>query len=147
MELTRREITVLLQRDPNKDAQRDDGKLTGYNLCWPDGRLIGLGFENFCKIGMRYLFGRELPEWAKVSLFFYVLPSREAPLPRAKPHRLRVLCLRRVGRTLRMLLPDGSPTHIAFHLDNDDPAVLEWVGAADIPDGHQQWFGFLAVSQ
>src|SRR5205085_2112774 len=130
---------------PVRDGNGCGVELTGYNFYWPDGRQVGLAFQSFCKIGLRYLFGRQPLMRAKVRLRFYVLQSREASLLKIPSHRIRVLCLRRDGRQLHLHLSDDTPTNIGIDLDHDDPGVLEWVGASGVPDGGRQWFGFLAL--
>jgi len=140
-----REIIVTFRRERGKDDRNNGTELTGYDVFWPSGAKVGLAFDTFCKIGLRYLFGKRLPERATLRLLFHALTSRDGALPRTRPHRVRILCLRRDGPRLNLCLPDGSPTGIVFHLDGDDPRVLEWVGAADIPDGGEQWFGLVAV--
>jgi len=145
IDLICREIAVIFERDWSRDGNRGGIEVTGYEVFWPDGRRIGMTLEGLCKIGVRYMFGRQLPERAEVRLRLFELPSRETPPPRARPYRVRILALQRTGRRVCLHLSDDSPTNIVFDLDQDDPRILEWLGAYAISDGGRQWFGLLAV--
>ena len=48
-------LTVLLRRDPTRDRQENRIAFEGYEMLWPDGRPISVGFDAFCRQGQRLL--------------------------------------------------------------------------------------------
>lgn len=148
MELPGRKLSVVFRRNESKDEQVGKVEYTGYDAYWPTGyRIRGLAFDRFCKIGVRYLLGREKPQSADVDVYFVPLPHRGALLPRVPGFRLRVLYLERLADEFRLFLSDETPTEIAFDLHRDERAVLNWIGARSIADGGRQWFALYAVKR
>ena len=146
MRLPGRKISVVLRRNETKDEQLSGIQYTGYDVFWPSGgRVQGLGFDRFCKIGMRYILGREKPEVAAVDAYFVSLTGRDDPLPRIPGCRLRVLYLERSGPQLKVFLSDATPTEIIFDLERDEERVLDWIGGRQIAEGDRQWFGFYVI--
>ncbi|HVS36247.1 MAG TPA: hypothetical protein VMS17_11820 [Gemmataceae bacterium] len=146
MALPGRKESVVFRRNDSKDEQIGGIEYTGYDVFWPSGRRVrGLAFDRFCKIGVRYLLGREKPEIAAVDVYFLPLPHRDVLLPRVPGCRLRVLYLERTGSQLKLFLSDDTPTDIVFDLERDEERVLTWLGARQAADGGRQWFGFYAV--
>ncbi len=146
MRLPGRKISILFRRNESKDEQLGGIEYTGYDLYWPSGRkVLGLAFDRFCKIGMRYILGREKPELAAVDGYFLPLASRDDRLPRIPGCRLRVLYFERTGSQLKVFLSDDTPTEIAFDLERDEEPILDWLGGRRVADGARQWFGFYAV--
>jgi hypothetical protein len=146
MTLPGRKLSVKLRRNESKDEQVGAVEYTGYDACWPSGcRIRGLGFDRFCKIGVRYLLGRDKPAVADLDLYFVPLEERGSLLPRVPGCRLRVLYLQRGGDEFKLFLSDETPTDIAFGLRRDEASVLEWIGARGIADGGRQWFALYAV--
>jgi hypothetical protein len=146
MDFPRREIFLVLQRNEAKDEQVGSIQYSGYDVHWPSGRRVrGLAFDRFCKIGVRYLLGRDKPKRAAIRLFFVPLEGAGAPLPRVPGCRVRPLYLERAGADFKLFLSDGSPTDITFNLRRDEKGILDWIGAGGIADGGRQWFGMYAV--
>jgi len=146
MDFPRREIFLVFRRNEAKDEQVGSIQYTGYDVHWPSGgRVRGLAFDRFCKIGVRYLLGRDKPDLAAMRLYNLPLASADAPLPRIPGCRVRALYLERVGADFKLFLSDGSPTDITFNLYRDEKRVLDWLGARFIADGGRQWFGMYAV--
>jgi hypothetical protein len=146
MRLPGRKISIHFRRNERKDEQIDGIEYTGYDLYWPSGlRVTGLGFDRFCKIGMRYILGREKPVFAAVDAYFLPLESRCDLLPRIPGCRLRVLYFERTGSQLKVFLSDDTPTEIIFDLERDEEPILDWLGGRSVADGDRQWFGFYAV--
>ena len=148
MQLPGRKLSVVLRRNENKDERVGAIEYTGYDAHWPSGyRIRTLAFDRFCKIGMRYLLGRERPTTAALDLFFVPLAGRGEAPPRVPGCRVRVMYLERVGGDFRLFLSDETRTEIVFDLHQDEAAVLEWIGARAIADRTRQWFAFYAVKR
>src|SRR5438477_292271 len=148
MELPGRKLSVVFRRNESKDEQVGAIEYTGYEACWPSGRRVrGLAFDRFCKIGTRYLLGKEKPQFAPLDVYFLPLEDRGALLPRVPGCRLRVLYLERAGDDFRLFLSDETPTDIAFGLQRDEAPVLDWIGAHGLADGARQWFALYAVKR
>ena len=146
MRLPGRKISIHFRRNESKDEQLGGIEYTGYDLYWPSGRRVqGLAFDRFCKIGMRYILGREKPEFAAVDGYFLPLANREDRLPRVPGCRLRVLYLERTDSQFKVFLSDDTPTEIIFDLERDEEPILDWLGGRGMADGARQWFGFYAV--
>jgi len=142
-------LTVLLRRDPTRDRQENRIAFEGYEMLWPDGRPISVGFDAFCRQGQRLLgLGRYLagsPE-RLVDLVRIPLVDPKEPFNRLPGHRVRRLCLRRTGRQGRLHFVDGTPTTIVLDLDRDEPQLLQWFGLPDLGDGESGWFDLAARS-
>ena len=146
MQFPGRQLSVVFRRNEHKDEQVGAIEYTGYDVHWPSGsRVRGLAFDRFCKIGVRYMLGREKPNLAAVQLYFVPLPSDDAPLPRVSRCRVRALYLERSGADFKLFLSDGTPTDITFNLHRDEKRILDWIGAHSVADGARQWFGLYAV--
>lgn len=146
MQFPGREIQLVFRRNEAKDEQVGSIEYSGYDVHWPSGgRVRGLAFDRFCKIGVRYLLGREKPDLAAMRLYFVPLPAADAPLPRVPGCRVRALYLEREAADIKLFLSDGTPTDITFNLSRDEKPILRWLGARSIPDGGRQWFGMYAV--
>jgi hypothetical protein len=140
-------LTVLLRRDPTRDRQENRIAFEGYEMLWPDGRSISVGFDAFCKQGQRLLgLGKYLADCSErvVDLVCIRLAGRQAPFNRLPGHRVRRLCLRRTGRQGRLHFLDGTPTTIVLDLDRDEPRLLDWFGLPDLGDGESLWFDLAA---
>jgi hypothetical protein len=144
-----RTLRILLQRDPSGDRQEMQASLEGYNVLWPDGRAMSVGFDAFCKQGQRLLgLGQRLPDCGRqlVDLISISVAHREARMTRRPGHRVRRFCLRRSGRQGRLHFLDGTPTAIVLNLDCDEPRLLEWFGLPDLNDGESLWFDLAACT-
>jgi hypothetical protein len=142
-------IRILFQRDPARDRQDNQVSFEGYEVLWPDGRPMSLGFDAFCKQGQRLFgLGRHLAGCRQrlVDLIRFPLADREDNLTRLPGHRVRRFCLCRSGRQGRLHFLDGTPTAIVFDLDQDEPDVLRWVGLDNLADGESHWFDLAARS-
>jgi hypothetical protein len=141
-----RKLSVVLRRNESKDEQSGGIEYTGYDIFWPSGaRVQGLAFDRFCKIGVRYILGRDKPAVAELDAYFVPLAGRQELPPRVPGSRVRVLSLERDGPRLTVCLSDETPTDIVFDLEQDEEPVLKWLGARAIADRARQWFGFYAL--
>jgi hypothetical protein len=125
-------LRILLQRDPSRDHEDPQACLQGYNVLWPDGRPMSVGFDAFCRQGQRLLgLGRWLPECGRqlIDLNCFHVISREESMTRLPGHRVRRFCWRRKGRKGRLHFQDGTATAIVLDLDCDEPYLLELVKA------------------
>ena len=146
MRLPGRKMALVFRRNESKDERIGGIEYTGYDLYWPSGSKVqGLAFDRFCKIGVRYILGRDKPEVAAVDVYFVPLAGRDDVLPRIPGARLRVLCLDRKDTQLQIFLSDDTPTDIVFDLERDEERMLAWLGARQVADGGRQWFGFYAL--
>src|SRR5437660_967628 len=50
-----RSLTILFRRDPARDRQSEQIHFEGYQPFWPDGRMVAVGLDAFCKHGQRLL--------------------------------------------------------------------------------------------
>jgi hypothetical protein len=144
-----RTLRVLLQRDPVRDRQDNQVSFEGYEILWPDGRPLSLGFDAFCRQGQRLLgLGRRLAGRREqlIDMIYVPLASREDDLTRLPGHRVRRFCLRRNGREGRLHFLDGTATAIVLNLDHDEPRVLDWLGLNALDDGASLWFDLAARS-
>jgi hypothetical protein len=140
-------LTVLLRRDPSRDRQENRIAFEGYEMLWPDGRPISVGFDAFCRQGQRLLgLGKYLAGCSErmVDLVCMPLADRQAPFNRLPGHRVRRLGLRRTGKQGRLYFLDGTPTTIVLDLDRDEPRLLDWFGLPDLGDGECRWFDLAA---
>ncbi|MCI0683264.1 MAG: hypothetical protein L0Y71_14270 [Gemmataceae bacterium] len=116
--------------------------------CWPDGRPLAIGFDAFCRHGLRLFgLGKRLGGCREKLIKLVCLPlsSREDDLNRIPGHRVRRFYLERHGKTGRLHFMDGTPTIAEFELDRDEPSVLHWVGLSELQDGARQWMDLAAV--
>jgi hypothetical protein len=140
-------LQVLFRRDPSRDRQDQQIRYEGYEVLWPDGRPLGIGFDAFCKQGQR-LFGlnRQLavhPE-CLVELACFPRQGREDELVRLPEHRVRRFFLERQSHQGRLHFFDGTPTAIVLDLDRDEWPVLSWIGLPGMRDGERQWMDLAA---
>lgn len=148
--LTRpRFLVALFRRDPSKDAFTEKRVFEGYQICWPDGEPAGISLERFCQLGCRLLgLGKRMQGKAEQLVEMGVYPladGLESPLTPTPPGvRCRRFYLLREKHLARVHFFNGSPTEVCFDTVHDDPCVLEWIGALDLPEGEQRWFDFTA---
>src|SRR5690242_5677768 len=119
-----RTLTVLFRRDSRRDCRHGTVSHEGYQVLWPDGRLVTVGIEGFCLHGQRLLrLGRHLTGLSErlVELRCYPLGGFEEPLTRLPGSRVRRLFLERSGGRGRLHFLDGTPTALAFDLARDEP--------------------------
>jgi hypothetical protein len=142
-----RTLRILLQRDPSRDRQEQQASLEGYNVLWPDGRAMSVGFDAFCKQGQRLLgLGRWLPQCGRQLVDMICIPvaNREERMTRLPGHRVRRFCLRRHGNRGQLHFLDGTPTAIILDLDCDEPRLLDWFGLPSLADGESSWLDLAA---
>jgi hypothetical protein len=142
-----RTLRVLLQRDTARDRLDGPVPFEGYEVLWPDGRPLSLGFDAFCKQGQRLLgLGRHMNGHREqlVDMLCIHLAGREEGMSRLPGHRVRRFCMQRTGRQGRLHFLDGTPTAIVLDLDRDEQSVLEWVGLTTLDDGDSRWFDLAA---
>jgi len=142
-------LVALFRRDPSKDTRTDRRVFEGYQICWPDGEPASVSLERFCQLGCRLLgLGKRMQgkEEQLVEMGVYPLPEGlQAPLTPTPPGvRCRRFYLMRENGLARVYFFNGSPTEVCFDIEHDDPRVLEWIGASDLPVGEQRWFDFTA---
>jgi hypothetical protein len=142
-----RTLRVLFRRDPSRDRHDQDIPFEGYQVLWPDGFPVAVGFDAFCKHGQRLMgLGRHLagcPE-KLVDMMCFPLADREDDLTRLPGARVRRFCLRRTGHQGRIHFLDGTPTAIVFDLDSDEERVLRWIGLGEMRDGQECWLDLAA---
>jgi hypothetical protein len=144
-----RTITLLFRRDPSRDRQSENCQFEGYEPLWPDGRPVAVGMDAFCKHGQRLLgLGKHLAGCQEklVRLICMPLSGRDADLTRIPGHRVRRFYLLREGQGGRLHFMDGTPTTAVFHMNRDEPNVLEWVGLPALADGDVQWMDLAAIA-
>jgi hypothetical protein len=145
-----RTLTVLFRRDPSRDKQNGSIHYEGYQILWPDGGVVALGLDGFCRHGQRLLgLGRYLAGCAEklIDIICFPLASPEDNMTRMPGHRVRRFCLKRTGTQGRLHFLDGTPTDAVFDLGRDEPRVLTWLGLPTIPDGGRLWFDLAARAQ
>jgi hypothetical protein len=142
-----RTLRVLMRRDPARDRQDGNTSLEGYEICWPDGRPLGVGFDAFCTQGQRLFgLGRHLngcPE-RLVEMIYVPKSGLDDGLTRLPGHRVRRFFLRREGRLGRLHFFNGTPTSVVLDLDRDERPVLDWIGLPELRDGESGWFDLAA---
>src|SRR5262249_21181068 len=142
-----RTLQVLFKRDPDRDRQEGRIPFEGYEVLWPDGRPLSVGFDAFCKQGQRllglgwHLAGRR-ERLVEVSCF--PLAGRDGHPTRARGHRVRRFCLCRTGSKGRLHFLDGTPTALVLDLERDEPRVLHWIGLPALRDGDCGWMDVAA---
>jgi hypothetical protein len=140
-------LRLLFRREPSRDRVEEEIQFEGYHVLWPDGRSVAIGLSAFCKHGQRLLgLGRHLAGTHErlVDLILFPLPDKEAALTRLPGHRVRRFSIQRHGRQGRLYFLDGTPTTVVFDLDQDEAAVLHWVGLPTLRDGEREWFDLAA---
>jgi hypothetical protein len=142
-----RTLRVLFKRDPARDRQEGRIPFEGYEVLWPDGRPLSVGFDAFCKQGQRLLgLGRHLagcPE-RLVDMTCFPLAGRDDDLTRLPGHRVRRFCLCRTGSKGQLHFLDGTPTAVVLDLERDEPRVLHWIGLPALRDGDCEWMDLAA---
>jgi len=141
-----RTLRVIFRRDPGKDRSKEQIQYEGYEVLWPDGRPVTVGFDAFCRHGQRLLgLGRHLKGCTErlVDLIWFPLRGRDDNLVRIPGCRVRRFFLRRQGQQGRLHFLDGTPTAIVFRTDDEDQ-VVHWCGLRSIPEGGDQWFDLAA---
>jgi len=145
--LAPRTLIVLFRRDPTKDRERGTIRFQGYQVLWPDGTRVDLGFDGFCQLAQRLLgLGRHLAAHQErlVELLCFPLQSREDDITKLVGYRVRRFLLRRNGRFGRIHFLDGTPTEAVSEIARDDSRILDWIGLTRLqPDG-EQWFDIAA---
>ncbi len=96
-----RKLQLLFRRDPTRDRQEGKIHYEGYEILWPDGRLVALGLEALCKHGQRlFSLGRHLAGCRErlLDLLCFHLAGPEDGLTRLPGHRVRRFYIERHGR-------------------------------------------------
>jgi hypothetical protein len=70
----------------------------------------------------------------------------EQNIHRLPGHRVRRFYIERQGQSGRVHFMDGTPTDVVFHLGQDEPEVLHWIGLPYLRDGDRQWFDLAACA-
>ncbi|MCS7015715.1 MAG: hypothetical protein RMJ19_01780 [Gemmatales bacterium] len=144
-------LVALFRRDPSRDTYTEKRVFEGYQIFWPDGEPAGVSLERFCQLGCRLLgLGKRMQgrEEQLVEMGVYPLPEGlDSPLTPTPPGvRSRRFYLMRENHLVRVYFFNGSPTEVCFDTVHDNPCVLEWIGALDLPEGEQRWFDFTACT-
>jgi len=142
-------LVALFRRDPSKDTYTEKRVFEGYQICWPDGEPASISLERFCQLGCRLLgLGKRMQGKVQqlVEMGVHPLPNGlDSPLTPTPPGvRCRRFFLMRENHLARVYFFNGSPTEVCFDTVNDDPCVLEWIGAVGLAEGEQRWFDFTA---
>ena len=143
-----RTLIIVFRRDPAKDQHRENIHYEGYQPFWPDGRMVGIGVDAFCKHGQRLLgLGKHLQgvDERLIKLVCLPLSSRDDELNRIPGFRVRRFFIERQGKQGRLHFLDGTPTSIVFEIGRDEPRVLQWVGLPSLEDGDVLWFDLAAM--
>jgi hypothetical protein len=138
-----RSLTALFRRDHSKDRLNGGVPFEGYQIYWPDGRSIGVGFDAFCSHGQRLLgLGRHLKGRHErlIQVTCFPLSGPEDDLNRLPGYRVRRLFIERRGNAGRLHFMDGTPTALVFELGRDEPEVLDWIGLTTLGEGERHWF-------
>jgi hypothetical protein len=142
-----RSLNVVFRRDRSRDRQDNQIHYEGYRLFWPNGQAVAVGLDAFCKLGQRLLgLGRHLDRDRErlLELICFPLQGQEDDLNRLSGGRVRRFFVERKGRQGRVHFMDGTPTAVVMDLDQDEEAVLKWIGLAGLYDGERQWFDLAA---
>lgn len=142
-----RNLRVLLRRDPSRDRQDGQTQFEGYAILWPDGRALSVGFDAFCKHGLRlFSLGQQLRgrQERLLDLLYFPLAGLDDHLTRLPGYRVRRFYLHREGRQGRLHFFNGTPTAIVLDLDRDEPQVLSWIGLPNLRNGEAGWFDLAA---
>jgi hypothetical protein len=134
-------LAVVFQRRPENDGSEHGVTFSGYDILWPDGRVVTLGLHRFCNQGTRLLLGRDRShERVLVRVTLYPISGIEASLTR--PGRgircRRFFAVRHEGE-IRFYFLTGDRTEIVFD-EQDDPRVLHWLHAKHIRAQVPFWF-------
>jgi hypothetical protein len=142
-----RSLQVLFRRDATRDRQENRVQFEGYELMWPDGRRVAVGFDALCRHGQRLLgLGRYLGGRTElfVEMLCCPLTGMEDDLTRVPGARVRRFFIERLGSQGRLHFMDGTPTTIVLDLERDEWPVLQWIGMDVLPDGQRAWFDLAA---
>jgi hypothetical protein len=145
--LAARALTILFRRDPSRDRQRGAISFEGYQIFWPDGARVDLGFDSFCQHAQRLLgLGRHLAGHRErlVELLCFPLPSRDQDMTKLPGYRVRRFHLRRNGCFGRIHFIDGTPTEAVSEIARDDRRILDWIGLTSLPPQGDLWFDLAA---
>lgn len=144
-----RRLTVVFQRNPEHDGQRERIRFEGYKIAWPNGEAVTVGLHKFCQQGSRLILGRRMQAKNEqlVELGVHPVADLEAPLTRLDSgiRTRRFFLIRQAGRA-QVFFFNGSPTEVFFDAEQDDPRVLAWLGVDAMKDGDQVWFDLSARS-
>ncbi len=142
-----RTLRVLMRRDSARDRQDGKTRLEGYEILWPDGRPLGVGFDAFCTQGQRLFgLGHHLSGCLErlVELIYFPLAGLDDGLRRIPGHRVRRFFLLRSGQQGQLHFFDGTPTSVILDLDRDEEKVLNWIGLPSLRTGERAWFDLAA---
>ena len=142
-----RRLDVLLRRNLNNDSSTKDTSYAGFDFCWENGVLVQVNLLRLCGIGVRLVFGKQVPSKGSFQVQFHLVPvddpySKRLPVPRA--WRPRRIYFERIGSRATLHLANGFCTDVYFD-EKDDPRVVEWVGLRDLSPGQRQWADLLAI--
>jgi hypothetical protein len=143
-----RKIDVLLRRNTSNDHATEGARYTGFDICWEDGLPAQVNLARLCGIGVRQVFGDQVPQVGSFRVQYYLIPIDDRSAPRlAVPRSLkpRRVYFERQGPMAALHLANGFCTDIVFHQD-DDPRILHWVGLPQLSHGQQQWVDIVAIN-
>ena len=109
---------------------------------------MAVGVDAFCTLGQRLLgLNRHLDGCHErlLDMVVYPLSNGEADMTRRPGARVRRFYLHRQGREGRLHFLDGTPTAAMVHLDQDDKAVLNWIGMTGLPENGIQWLDLVVL--
>ncbi len=144
-----RKVEVLLRRNGHNDSVGEGICYKGFDICWDENQMVDVKFGRFCKIGMRTIFGRQMPLGDSFWVQFHFVPRNDRLDPRPRlpwPVKSLRMYLERRGEVARMYLSNGEPTEMVFGPD-DDYRIQEWIGFSQIKDGERQWFDLVALCE
>jgi hypothetical protein len=133
---------LFLQRRRERDQRTGQTVFTSFDISYPDGRPVSVGFHSFCQHGTRLLLGRACNiEKAMIGITLYPVAGLEADLTRPGPGvRCRRFYALRSAEEIRLHFFNGTPTEIVFHARLDDATVLHWLRADYIRPHIPFWF-------
>lgn len=138
-----RTIKILFLRREEADAEKDGIPFSGYHMVLPNGTNGCRSFDALCKLGTRLIFGKDWrPESHLAQLHMFDV-SEDTPPTKLYTERARRFKLvpERHGWLQRLHLRDGRPTEVVFDIENDPPAVIDWIGGAA---AEERWVDFMA---
>jgi hypothetical protein len=133
---------LFLERRRERDQCTGQTVFTSFDISYPDGRPVSVGFHSFCQHGTRLLLGRACHiERAMIGITLYPVAGLEADLTRPGPGvRCRRFYALRSAEEIRLHFFNGTPTEIVFHAKLDDATVLHWLRADYIRPNTPFWF-------
>lgn len=143
-----RTLTILFRRDPSKDHKTDVAAFEGYEILWPDGQPLSLGFDALCKHGQRLFgLGKHLAGCNEKLIMMHCFPleGRDDDLNRIPGHRVRRFSIERLGDVGRIFFLDGTPTTMTFEIGRDEPSVIDWFGLGGMSHGERLWIDIAAT--